>query len=379
MQEKKAKNSGWFRRTFFTVMGRKRSKAVLSFLLKKKHKAPQLSFPVDIPSVKEILIVLPEEHLQVLHQLKNIISLMTLFKHAAITLLCERGVAPYIKMVPGLNIVEYDAQDHFSTEFSQMAQLFRGSVNICFLLDTAPDLPVLYLVGATAASVRVGYYGTGEYPFLNLHIRPSEKRTYLADWYSCMAETFGARSGEIRWRVAQKTIEEVEHLIKELKMKPDASLVGFDAVHFIRSFGIEWTEKFLAELNKLKLGTIYFHVASETREQELVWLCKQNVPSFADLSTSRLAALVSKSKIIISGNTPMYALAGLLYTSAVGFFPENEIERYCPQNALLKGIAYSGQPDQEKIATILDLIVQQTTVKKKSADTKSGVKNDNHK
>lgn len=379
MQEKKAKNSGWFRRTFFTAMGQKRSKALLSFLLKNKHKAPQLSFPLDIPSVKEILIVLPEEHLQVLHQLRNIISLMTLFKHAGITLLCERGVAPYIKMVPGLNIVEYDAQDHFSSEFSQMAQQFRGSVDICFLLDTAPDLPVLYLVGSTAADVRVGYCDAGDYPFLNLHVRPSGKRTYLADWYSCMAETFGARSGEIRWRVAQKTVEEVEHLIRELKMKPDASLIGFDAVHFIRSFGIEWTEKLLAELNKLKLGTIYFHVAHETREEELIWLCKQNVPSFPDLSTSRLAALVSKSKIIISGNTPMYALAGLLYTPAVGFFPENEIRRYCPQNALLKGIAYSGQPDNEMISAMLDLVVRQAAAKKKKADTRGGAKKDDSK
>jgi ADP-heptose:LPS heptosyltransferase len=379
MQEKKAKNSGWFRRTFFTAMGQKRSRALLSFLLKKKHKVPQLSFPVDIPAVKEILIVLPEEHLQVLHQLRNIISLMTLFKHAGITLLCERGVAPYIKMVPGLNIVEYNAQDHFSAEFSRMAQQFRGSVDICFLLDTTPELPVLYLVGATAAGIRVGYCDVGEYPFLNLHIRPSEERTYLADWYSCMAETFGARSGEIRWRVAQKTVEEVEHLIKELKMKPDAPLLGFDAVHFMRSFGIEWTEKFLAELNKLKLGTIYFHVAHETREEELIWLCKQNVPSFPDLSTSRLAALVSKSKIVISGNTPMYALAGLLFTPAVGFFPENEIERYCPQSALLKGVACKGQPDEENIAAMLDLVVLQATVKKKPAGTKDRAKTDSRK
>jgi len=374
MLEKKAKNSGRIRRTFFTLLGQKRSRSLLSFLLRKKHKAPQLSFPIDIPSVKEILIVLPEEHLQVLHQLKNIISLMTLFKHAGITLLCEREVAPYIKMVPGLNIVEYDAQDHFSADFSQMAQQFRGSVDVCFLLDTSPELPLLYLVGATRAEVRVGYCDAGDYPFLNLHIRPSEKRTYLVDWYCCMAETFGARTGEIRWRVAQKTIEEVDHLIKELKMKPDAPLVGFDALYFIRSYGIEWTEAFLVELNKLKLGTVYFHVAHQTEEQELIWLCKQNVPSFADLSTSRLAALVSKSKIIISGNTPMYALAGLLFTPAAGFFTEAEIEHFCPQNDLLKGVACNGRPDDTAIKAMLQLIKSRISPNKKTADASDSSK-----
>ncbi|MBN1758807.1 MAG: hypothetical protein JW863_10835, partial [Chitinispirillaceae bacterium] len=162
------------------MLGKARSKAFLTFLLHKKHRVPSLKFPVDILSVKEVLIILPETPLEVLHQLKNVISLMTLFKHAGITLLCEHSVASYIKMIPGLNIVEYDAQDHFSTEFSRMAQQFRGGVDVCLLLDAAPALPMLYLAGSTAASVRAGYCDAGDYPFLNLHVRPSPSRVYLA-------------------------------------------------------------------------------------------------------------------------------------------------------------------------------------------------------
>ncbi len=356
MLEKKAKNSGQLRRTFFSVLGHTRSKAFLTFLLKKKHKVPSLRFPIDIASVKQILLILPEAHLHVLHQLKNVISLMTLFKHAGITLLCERSVAAYIKMVPGLNIIEYDTQDHYSTEFSRMAQQFRGTTDICFLLDATPRLPMLYLAGSTAAPARVGYCDAGEFPFLNLHVRPSPDRLYLADWYCSMAEIFGSRPGEIRWRVAQKTVEEVDHLIRELKINPDVPLIGFDALHFIREFGIEWTERFMHRINELHAGTIYFHVENKTSESELVWLCKQNVPSFADLSASRLAALVSKSKFVVSGNTPMYALAGLLHRPAVGFFKEAEIVRFCPQNALLKGVACSDRPDDEKIDRIMGLI-----------------------
>jgi ADP-heptose:LPS heptosyltransferase len=356
MQEEKAKNSGIFRRTFFSFIGESRSTAFLKFLLKRKHRAPPLKFPVDIPSVKEVLIILPEDYLEVLHQLKNIVSLMTLFKHAGITLLCEREVAPYVKMLPGLNIVEYCAQDHFSSDFSRTAQQFRGVVDICFLLDTSPDLPMLYLAGSTAAPVRVGYCNAGDFPFLNLHIRPSPQRVYLADWYCSMAETFGSKTGDIRWRVARKTVEEVDHLIKELKIAPDASLIGFDALHFIRTFGSEWTEAFMRRIASLQAGTIYFHVKSVTLDQELVWLCKQNVPSFADLSASRLAALVGKSKFVISGKTPMYALAGLLHRPAVGFFAAEEIDRYCPHSKLLKGVPYSGRPTDEEIDQLVGLI-----------------------
>ncbi|MBN1575799.1 MAG: hypothetical protein JW913_04560 [Chitinispirillaceae bacterium] len=343
------------------MLGNARSRAFLAFLLRKKHKVPSLRFPIDVASVKKILLILPEDHLLVLHQLKNVISLMTLFKHVDITLLCERSAAAYIKMVPGLNLIEYDAQDHYSTDFSQLAQHFRGTIDICFLLDTDPGLPILYLAGSTAAPARVGYSEAGDFPFLNLHIRPSAKRVYLADWYCSMAEIFGSKPGEIRWRVAQKTVEEVDHLIRELKINPDVPLVGFDALHFLRAFGIEWTERFMLRINDLHLGTIYFHVEDKRSEQELVWLCKQNVPSFADLSASRLAALVSKSKFVVSGNTPMYALAGLLHRPAFGFFREDEIARFCPQSLLLKGIAYTDRPDEKEIDRMIGLIGKPAT------------------
>ncbi|MBN1306412.1 MAG: hypothetical protein JXA18_00745 [Chitinispirillaceae bacterium] len=356
MPGKKAKNSGGWRRAFFSLLGNARSRKFFTFLLRKNHKAPAFHFPIDITSVKNILLILPEDRLLVLHQLKNVISLMTLYKHAAVTLLCERSAAAYIKMVPGLNLIEYDAQYYYSAGFSRLAQQFRGSIDICFLLDTEPGLPVLYMAGSTAAPVRIGYGDAGEFPFLNLHIRPSPKRVYLTDWYCSMAEIFGSRPGEIRWRVAQKTVEEVDHLIRELKINPDVPLIGFDALHFLHAFGIAWTERFMHRVNDLHLGTIYFHVEDTRSEEELVWLCKQNLPSFADLSASRLAALVSKSRFIVSGNTPMYALAGLLHRPAFGFFREDAISRFCPQNLLLKGIVYSDRPDDEAIERMIDLI-----------------------
>lgn len=356
MHDKKVKSTGKIRKTFFSLLGNERSKAFLKFMLTRKSKAVPLSFPVNNANIKEILIILPEQHLKVLHQLRNVISLMTIFKHAGITLLCERHVSSYIKMIPGLNLVEYDANDHYSSEFSQISQQFREKTDICFLLDEKPELPILYLAGATGAAVRVGYCDAGEYPFINLHVRPSPSRLYLADRYTAMAEMFGAKHGELKWRVAQKTIEEVDHLIKELKIAPDAQLVGFDALYFLRKCGTDWTEQFVRQVTDLHLGTLYFTVENATRESELVWLCKQNVPTFADLSASRMAALISKSKLIISGNTPMYALAGLLQRPAIGLFKDDELPLSCPQSQLLRGAGYSDRPDNTSIAALLALL-----------------------
>ena len=356
MHEKKAKTSGRLRKTFFTLLGNDRSRSFLQFILQRKQKSAPLSFPIDTSAIKEILLILPEQHLTVLHQLRNVISLMTQFKHAGITLLCERTVSAYIKMIPGLSIIEYDAQEHYTPEFSTIAQQFRNKIDICFLLDENPALPILYLAGSTGAAVRVGYDGAGEYPFINLHVRPSPRRKFISDRYCAMAALFGARNSDLKWRVAQKTIEEVDHLIKELKMSPDAPLIGFDALHFIRAFGIPWTETFLGRVQSLPLGTLYFIVDHNPHEEELVWLCKQNVPSFAELSASRLAALVSKSRLIISGNTPMFALAELLHRPAAGFFPAEEIGLNTPENGRQVGFPYSGIPESPVIDQFIQAI-----------------------
>ncbi len=356
MSSKKSKSSEWWRSAFFSMLGGTRSRAFLSFILHNKYRPQPLRFPIDIAAVKHVLLILPENHLEVLLHLKNAISLITLFKHADVTLLCERSAAAYIKMIPNLDLVEYDSCDHYSSEFSELSQKFRGKFDVCFLLNENPSLPILYLAGSTGAPARIGYCNAGNFPFLNIHIRPSPQKVYLVDRYVSMAEVFGYRPGEIRWRVAQKTVYEIDHLIGELKIDPNVPLVGFDAVPFIRTFGAAWTESFLNRIKELQLGTIYFHVESRRTEEELVWLCKQNVPLFADLSSSRLAALISKSKCIISCNTPMFALAGLLQRPAFGFFKENEIAQYCPQNGLLNGIPYRDRPTDVEIDLMLGLI-----------------------
>lgn len=105
--EKKAKSSGILRRTFFRLLGVSGSKAAVSCLLKRRYRSSKFSFPVDAASVKEILLILPDRHLEVLYQLRNVISLVSRFKNASATLLCEQSVAQYFKMIPGLTIIEY--------------------------------------------------------------------------------------------------------------------------------------------------------------------------------------------------------------------------------------------------------------------------------
>ncbi|MCX7727649.1 MAG: hypothetical protein N2053_12480, partial [Chitinispirillaceae bacterium] len=148
----------------------------------------------------------------------------------------------------------------------------------------------------------------------------------------------------------------VEHLMREIKLDPSSPLVGFDAVYFIRNFGTAWTETLLTKVKELNAGTLYFYINESVKEEELVWICKQNVPSFTELSTSRLAALISKSKFIVSGKSIIYALAGLLQRPAFGFFKKEEINRYCPQNKILFGVPFVSKPDNASIELMIEMI-----------------------
>lgn len=353
--KKKSKNSDVLTRAFFKALGPQRTKALLGFMLKKKISSFSVSFPIDVPSTKDILIILPEDPLQVLYQLRSVITLTQIFKHAGITLLCEKSAAPYAKMLPGLNVIEYDSEDcnNFASEFRSLTQELKGNPDICFLLEKNPNPAMLYLTCVTAAPIRVGYYGAGNYPFLNLHFRPNDGKRYLPEINNSLVTLFGeSHNKRVRWSVARKTIEEIDQLIKESRVPKNSKIIGLEPLWFIRNFGESWTEELIGMIRPLCNGSLYIYTEGEPRDNEIQWLKQQDLPVFSQLSALRTAALVSRSELVITGNTVLYALAGLLDKPAIGLFDENEIDTYCPQTSALKGISYNKTPDQSTINRI---------------------------
>ena len=108
-------------------------------------------------------MILPQKQIDVLYQLQNITGLAMLFKHAGVTLVCEHQTTSLVKMIPGLNVIEYDLDSSktFARQFTGLAKEFRGIVDICFLLDHKPDLSLLYLAGASAAPARLAIMARG--------------------------------------------------------------------------------------------------------------------------------------------------------------------------------------------------------------------------
>ncbi|HEX2959971.1 MAG TPA: hypothetical protein VHO70_24255 [Chitinispirillaceae bacterium] len=336
--EKKAKSTVRVRGALFRLLGKNHSKSILSLVLKRRQHESVVNFPINISHVKNIVIILPEDRLQSLYQLKNVISLVSTFKHAAITLLCEQAIASVVNMIPGLSIIEYDIEDRigFGSSFLNLSRQFRGSADICFLLDHQPELAVLYFAGSTRAPIRIGYHDSGDYPFLNLHVRPSAFKKYLPDWNCSIAQMFTSERENLQWCVAKKTIEEVEHLMKESGIKKDNRLAGIDVASLVNAFGETGASKFISTACSLKTFKWYLYLSEEITAAS--WIQQFNLPVLSDFSVSRAAALVTLSELTITGNSMLYALATLLDRSAIGFFKESEIERYCPQSRTLKGV-----------------------------------------
>lgn len=353
MIQKKSKCSDQLRCAFYTFLGQRRSRKLLAFALKARYRTSKVRFPVNIYETKEILIILPEQHLDVLHQLKNVISLIKLFKHATVSIVCEHSTSSYIKMIPGLNIIEYDRQEQVSFSASLVKEIRElNHIDICFLLIKNPDLPLLYLAGASGADIRAGYSESGGFPFLNLQIRPDTNKKYLTDWNCSIAKLFGASPEDVRWSVARKTIDEINHLLKELKIEKNVHLIGIDVAFLLNQFGNSWTEILIQNLKKFNPGQLYFYIDEKFPSSQLQWVQKQNIPFLGNLSASRTAALISRSRLVITGNTMIYALASLLKKPAVGFFKDDEIEMYCPQTANLMGIPYKTVSEEMVFKTI---------------------------
>jgi|LFRM01.1.fsa_nt_gb ADP-heptose:LPS heptosyltransferase len=356
---KKAKGLGYLKRSLIKMMGRSGSEAFFSFLLPREKNDP-FSFPVDTKSVKEIIVILPCTPLEVLYQLRNLVSIVSVFSHAGVTIFSERSVSSYIRMIPGLNVVEFDDEERwgFSSSFFSRMKEYSGRADLCILLDRTPDLAFLYLIGISEAPVRAGYFEAGRHPFLNIRVISDDSNTYLPERNLTMARLFGAKPLKIRWSVARKTSDELDQLFKEMKVSREDNLVGVDAQFFIRRFGKEWTGLLLERLKNLNEGKTYLYFDDSLEDTEIEWLNGQPFPVVTELPISRTAALVSSSKVLITGNSVLYALASVMGTPGVGFFRDEEIKIYCPQTSTLKGILYDEIAGKGSVDEVIGFVTQ---------------------
>jgi ADP-heptose:LPS heptosyltransferase len=349
----KGASSGRVLRILFRLLGPSWGRKLLVRRVRARSAhLPPFTFPLDPALFTKVLIILPSKRLQVLHQLKNLAELTAFFKYGTITILAEETSASLVRLIDRTNVLEYRYEEKklFSSTFNQFIREFHGIVDLCCLLTRDEDMPLLYLAGMTAAPVRIGYAGSGGSPFLNLQVEPSPSRAYLPEWNSALAEMLGAKKGKpARWGASKETIAEIDHLLREMHFDPRAPLCGVDADFARRRFGASWAERFIKALIPAAQGSLYLYAKDDYDPGIMEWLTQFNLPLMHSLSVSQIAALISRSALIVTGNTLLFGLATLMETKVVGLFDEKHLAAYCPVTPMIKGIPFERTPDDKTI------------------------------
>jgi ADP-heptose:LPS heptosyltransferase len=333
--------------------------AVVSLLrwnVERKYRAPQLVFPYECGPSPRFLVILPDTPLAALHQLSCLVSLAAHFKGAHLAVLCEKRVTPFFKTVAGIaEFIEYDAAEQylFSREFDRIGkEISAARYDVCVMLSQDPQLALLYAAGQTAAQVRIGLKGAGDYPFLNLHVNPAPERTNLTDRSLLVAAMLGVPvRPKARWSVAKESVEEVGLMLREMNVSPSSRLIGIDGAHFFSRHGRQWTQSLVDMLQK-KSFMCYLFSYDEPEVDAAQWAGQQKLPLFSNLPATRGAALIYKSVFVVAGPTVLFELADLMRTPVAGVFADEEFGMFCRESDTTKGLRYAKRPDEATIGSI---------------------------
>jgi ADP-heptose:LPS heptosyltransferase len=356
----------------FGFLSEKNQQRIVGWMVRRKYRNPEFGFPIAAGAVKKTLVILPEKPLIALHQTSTILSLISHFTHAEFVFLCAPEVAPYVStMFGGRRIIECNesARLLFSNDHTQLAAaLAQEEFDVCLILERSPDLALLYFAGASGAPVRGGFHDAAEYPFINLHVRPSAQQTYLSDYSLAMAQVLGAaRKENHQWTVAKKSIEEITHLIHESIPSFSSPLAGLDIRFFFNTFGASWTEALIEALRRRFSFTFYGYADAAADGALLEWLRQKNVPYLSDLTVPRAAALIFQSALMICGNSVLFQLVNLLGKPALGVFEEQDVGRFFKTAPHLRCVCYRGRAESATIDAMVDGVSKLDSLRFKKA------------
>lgn len=363
----KSKDSRFFVRFFFRLLGWSRGRSLLAWYFGKKLNKAQVSFPLDPSGVKKVLLVIPLDPLEALQQVPTILSLLEYFESAEIVLFCTDSIALYFSAIERVSRVEaYRPDERFmgSTAFHGWTKAFRDEkFDLCVLLERRSDLPMLALVAGTHIPLRVGFTTAAEFPFLNLSFHPGDSVRYLPEQNLTLARLLGASAPvPQRWSSSKKAREEITLLLRESNIAIPSRLIGIDAAYYFSSFGEAWTEELFKRLRSFH--DVIFYIQGDwidrgNRTSE--WLSRQRIPVFGHLSISQTAALIEHSVMIISGKTSLFELSRMMNKPTVGVFRESEIQAYLKPGKKVYGITYETAPDDRTVEQIADIVANITS------------------
>jgi ADP-heptose:LPS heptosyltransferase len=354
---KKQNKSKGFRYLLSRMLSAQAAIGLIRLRYKRNLLSSIVEFPLDPGRFKRILVILPEDPLEALHQTSTVLSLGQLFGSAELALLCTDAVADFFRLVPGItSINNYPVDDRFI--FSKSTAMLCNALaheafDAAILLEKQPHPALLKVLAACKAPCRIGFYDSAEFPFVNIRIRPSGRMPYLSDFNSVLPRTIGGPVPKpLKWTVPKESLQEIRHLLKEHSINPELPLIGLDAGLFHRQFGPAWLETFLAHLSQIGTFSLFCAADPDSDPDTLLWFKQRGVGIIPPLSTARSAALIQLASLQITGNTVNYQLGFLLGRPVVGIFSRSELQTYFKPALNCRAVSYETSPDTQTISAV---------------------------
>ncbi len=304
-----------------------------------------------------MLFILPENTLEALYQVENVVALREHFSQASVSFLCRAEVSDYFRSIaPEASFVDYHLDDRYlhSPVFAAFGISFAHEhFDLCFLLEKHPHMALLDLVGKTGARVRVGYDGAGEYPFVNYVVRPSTCES-LVEHNCAMARSMGLRIGSRRRLVvAREAVQGVDRLLRDIGANASEPFIALDIGGFIAACGAEWTVSLVSALRHASHAAICaVETAGETDNDYARRIASAGAKVVPSLPVPRSAALLSKAVCVAAPRSVLLRMATLLGKPSVAVLPDTQRRRYAPKG-LCTAVSYTDGPDEDTIGRIV--------------------------
>jgi ADP-heptose:LPS heptosyltransferase len=359
----KQKKSGGLRLLASRCLSPKASARWIKARYRKRLAHATVQFPLNPPAVGRVLILLPVDPLEAVHHTGAILSLSQFFASAECVLLCTGVVADFYRLLPGRRtVMEYDALDlHlFSRSTGALCRMLAGNrFDLAVVLEKNPGPGLLRALSAAGAACRIGVNDTPQYPFVNVHVRPSARWVHCADVTDSLMRTLGAPMAKpLAWQVPKEALLEMRHVLKEHGVDSEKTIIGLDGLYFLERFSAAWADALVERLLSIPGAVLYCMADLKSSPDALARLQRNSVGIIPPLSVAKQAALIQVSRVMICGNTINFQLGRLLAKPTIGVFSKEELPVYFKPAPSCVGIAYTPVPDSGTIAAIISALQQ---------------------
>lgn len=269
---------------------------------------------------------MPPDLLPTLHSIPIITSIAKTSDATTIDIMCCEAAKPFLSPLGNVRtIYDYDPADFALGSLSYTA--LRRSIketfyDVCLILSQDANNEHPLICAQSGAALRVGFYGSSAYPFVNLsakaltaHATPTLKNTFLLSILGIKLHH------ETRFIVDKKSHDDIDHACIEAGINKKEPLLGIDFNYLETIIGHDSAVKLATYLALGWSGTTYLYLNdSADHERHATTLGGHSFSVFASLPVSRMASLIDRSALIVSGATPFFITANLLGKKAIGLF-----------------------------------------------------------